>query len=169
MLPAAFNWWPDGVVEWQAAQILAHKAEPLAEVGVAITLPDAGPVSAAALVAVTEQVYCVPLFSPLTTTGDDALVPVPLGEHVAVYWLIVRPPLLAGGLKEIETCMSEPVPTPTIGAPGAVAVMATFWVACVAALKLALPPWLAAIVHAPAETIVTVAPLTVQMPGVVEL
>ena len=43
------------------------------------------------------------------------------------------------------------------------------WVTCGAALKLALPAWLAATTHEPAVTPVTVLPATVQTPVVVEL
>ena len=55
-----------------------------------------------------------------------------------------------------------------VGAPGADAVTVKLWFTAVAALKFALPAWLAAIVHVPADTNAALAPETVQTAGVDE-
>lgn len=52
-------------------------------VGVTITVPEAV-LLPTVLVALTEQVYCVPLASPITDIGDTELLPVPLGVQLAV-------------------------------------------------------------------------------------
>ena len=77
---------------------------------------------------------------PVTATGEALPLPVPLGVHVVLYWLIGLPPLLGGGVKPTLTCMSDPVPIPIVGAPGATALMVMLCVIWVAALKFALPP-----------------------------
>jgi hypothetical protein len=51
-------------------------------------------------VAVTVKVYAVPLDNPVTTTGEDALVPVkPPGLEVAVYPVIALDPTYVGAVK----------------------------------------------------------------------
>ena len=82
---------------------------------------------------------------------------------------MAAPPVLAGGVKAIDAWVLPGVAMPMVGAPGAVAAIATFCVTCTAGLKLALPAWLAAIVQVPALTMVTLVPATEHTPGVVEL
>ena len=101
VLPAPFNWFPEGVCEWQKVHTLDQSAAPLAEVGVTLTLPDATLVNPAMLVAVTLHVYDWPLVSPVTTTGDALPVALPDGVHVAVYCVIGLPPLEDGAVKLI--------------------------------------------------------------------
>ena len=55
-----------------------------AAVGVTMTLVEAGPVNAAALVAVIVQVYCVLSIRPVTTTGEVLLAAAPLGVQLAL-------------------------------------------------------------------------------------
>jgi hypothetical protein len=55
-------------------------------------------------VAVTVNVYAVPLDNPDTLIGDVALVPViPLGLDVAVKVVMLAPPLLAGAVNVTAT------------------------------------------------------------------
>jgi hypothetical protein len=74
------------------------------------------------LVAVTVNVYAVPLVSPVTTRGlppPDATAPP--GDAVAVYPVIGAPPVLAGAVKLTNTCPWPPMPLTLVGAPGTVA------------------------------------------------
>lgn len=93
-------------------------------VGVIDTDVDAGPVPIA-LVAVTEQPYKLLLASPVTTIG----LPLPLPDRelpgivqVAVYPVMVEPPVDDGAAKKIDTWLSPGVVDVIVGAPGAVAV-----------------------------------------------
>jgi hypothetical protein len=74
-----------------------------------------------AFVAVTVNVYVVPLVSPLIVIGEPLLEAVnPPVFDVAVYVVIAEPPLLPGGVKVI---VAEPLPAvavPIVGAPGTV-------------------------------------------------
>lgn len=79
------------------------------------------------------------------------------------------PPLFVGAVKLMVACALPPVAVPIVGAPGTVAVCATACVTSVAAKKLALPDWLAAITHVPTAFIVTVVPTTEQIDGEFEL
>ena len=75
-----------------------------------------------ALVAVTVKVYEVPLERPVTTIGDEPPLPVWLpGLEVAVYEVIVLPPLEPGALKATLASAFPPVAAPMVGAPGTVA------------------------------------------------
>jgi hypothetical protein len=87
-----------------------------------VTLFDAaeGGLVPAALVAVTVKVYAVPLVSPATVHGDDAHVPVCPLEDVAVYDVIVEPPLLAGAVNATVACALPAIAVPIVGAPGTV-------------------------------------------------
>src|SRR5262249_46980984 len=86
--------------------------------GVTDTVPEERPV-ALELVAVTEQVYVVPLVSPLTVTGEALAVPdLPPGLQVAVYLMMGLPPVFAGG-ENVRIASPLPgVPTTFMGAPG---------------------------------------------------
>ena len=53
-------------------------------VGVTITEADTLLVKPAALVAVTEQMYCVPLVKLVTVIGETELLPAPLGVQAAL-------------------------------------------------------------------------------------
>jgi len=63
--------------------------------GVTLTAADAGPMPTA-LVAVTEQLYAVPLVSPVTVSGEAAPEAVN-APHVAVYVVMGEPPFETGG------------------------------------------------------------------------
>ena len=105
-----------------------------AAVGVTNTVPDAAP-APAALVAVTEQVYCVPLASPDTNIGEVALLPIkPLGLQVALYCVIGLPPVFTGSVNERLAWATPPTAAPMVGAPGSDASMVTACVTCRAAL-----------------------------------
>jgi hypothetical protein len=72
------------------------------------------------LVAVTVNVYAVPVVNPDTVIGELAPVPVtPPGEDVTVYTVIGLPPSLAGGVKVIKALAMPAVAVPIVGAPGA--------------------------------------------------
>lgn len=106
----------------------------------------------------------------MTVMGDAAALPlIAPGLQVAVYCVIALPPLLVGGVNAIVAIALPDVATPIAGAPGAVAVMLTLRVTCVAAAKLASPDWFAAMVQVPAASIVTITPLTEQMPDVIDV
>jgi hypothetical protein len=84
--------------------------EPLAE--------DAGDVPIA-FVAVTVNVYAVPLLKPETVIGDEAPVPViPLGLDVTVKPVIAEPPLSAGAENDTDACALPAVALTSVGAPG---------------------------------------------------
>ena len=88
---------------------------------------DGAPVPAE-LVAVTVKVYAVPLVRPVTTQGELAQVPVkPPGLLVAVYAVIVAPPVNAGGVKLTDACASPAVAVPMVGAPGTTAATVNVW------------------------------------------
>ena len=77
------------------------------------------------MVAVTVQVYVVPFVRPITTMGDVLLLPEKAPAlHVAVKVEIALPPLLAGGVKAMDACVSPGVAVPMVGAPGNVPAMA---------------------------------------------
>jgi hypothetical protein len=81
---------------------------------------DAGPVPTA-FDANTVNVYAVPFARPVTVHGDVAQVPVCPPDDVAVYDVMVEPPLLAGGVKVTVACALPAVAVPIVGAPGTVA------------------------------------------------
>lgn len=80
----------------------------------------------ALLVAVTVKVYEVFAVRPLTVMGEVALEPVmPPGEEVAVYEVMVAPPLSAGAVKATVAVVEEvAVAVPIVGASGVLAVTA---------------------------------------------
>ena len=84
---------------------------------------DAGPVPTE-FVAVTVNVYAVPLARPPTVIDVHGAVQVPVmpeGDEVAVYDVIVAPPLLAGAVNVTVACALPAVAVPMAGAPGTVA------------------------------------------------
>jgi hypothetical protein len=82
---------------------------------------DAGDVPIA-FVAVTVNVYAVPLVKPETVIGDEAPVPViPLGLDVTVKLVIADPPLFAGAEKVTDAELEPAVAVPIVGASGALA------------------------------------------------
>jgi hypothetical protein len=77
------------------------------------------------LVAVTEQLYAVPLLSPVTVIGLEAPVAVrvvPPPVHDAVYPLIAAPPSDQGAVKATVALPLPAVAVPMVGAPGGVGV-----------------------------------------------
>ena len=72
-----------------------------------------------AFVAITVNVYAVPLDNPLTVIGEEAPVPViPLGLDVTVKSVIAPPPAFAGAVKVTDTVVSPFVAVPIVGASG---------------------------------------------------
>jgi hypothetical protein len=89
----------------------------------------AGPVPTS-FVAVTVNVYAVPLVNPVTISGLAAPVAVaPSGDAVTVYPVMAAPPLLDGAVKLTDTWPSPRTPLTLVGAPGAVVGAATVSVA----------------------------------------
>src|SRR3954471_12366258 len=90
--------------------------------GVTLPAADAGPLPAT-LVAVTVQLYCVPLVRPLTTMGLAAPVFVngdpPVATHAAVYCAIAAP-LFEAAANATEAVPFPAVMTPMVGADGIV-------------------------------------------------
>jgi len=77
------------------------------------------------LVAVTEQLYAVPLLSPVMVIGLEAPVAVrvvPPPVHDAVYPLIAAPPSDEGAVKATVALPLPAVAVPMVGAPGGVGV-----------------------------------------------
>ena len=94
----------------------------------------------AVFVAVTVNVYDVPLVSPVTVHGELEHVPVsPPGLDVAVYDVIVAPPSLDGAVKVTEACVFPAVATPIVGAPATTAAIENDCATCDAAKYAALP------------------------------
>jgi hypothetical protein len=81
---------------------------------------EAGPVPAE-LVALTVNVYAVPLVSPVTVIGLAVPVTVWPAEDVTVYPVIVLPPLDAGALKDTVAWALPAAADTLVGAPGTVA------------------------------------------------
>jgi hypothetical protein len=80
----------------------------------------AGPVPAP-LVAVTVNVYAVPLVNPVTVIGEDDPVPViPPGLDVAVYPVIAALPIFEGAVKVTVASVLPAVAVPIVGASGLV-------------------------------------------------
>ncbi|HET7549055.1 MAG TPA: hypothetical protein VFJ86_14890 [Usitatibacter sp.] len=117
-----------GAVKVTAACALPPVAVPMvgapgSVAGVTLLEAADGALVPTALVAVTVNVYAVPLVRPLTVIDvhGAAHVPViPLGEEVAVYDVIAEPPLLAGAVKFTVACALPAVAMPMVGAPGTV-------------------------------------------------
>jgi hypothetical protein len=75
-----------------------------------------------AFVAVTVNVYVVPLTRPVIVIGDDPPVAVnPPTFEVTVYEVIAEPPLLAGAVNETVAWPLPCTAVTLVGAPGAVA------------------------------------------------
>jgi anti-sigma factor ChrR (cupin superfamily) len=88
--------------------------------GVPVAPAEAGP-APLAFVAVTVTVYAVPLVSPVIVQGLDADVQVnPPGLVVAVYWVIVDPPVEAGAVHDTASWVLPGVRATPVGAPGIV-------------------------------------------------
>ena len=142
VLPAALNRGGCGSVPapWQpaVAQVVIQMVEPCDEIGVTSTPVDAGPCSAAALVAFTVQLTLTLLTSVVTVIGEEAPFTV-TAPQVAAYDAIGLPPLLIGAVKATTACVSPGVTVVMDGAPGAMAVMVTLRVTCAAAATLPLP------------------------------
>jgi hypothetical protein len=84
----------------------------------ALLAVDAGDVPIA-FVAVTVNVYEVPLLKPETVIGDEPPVPVaPPGLAVTVKLVIAEPPLFAGAEKATDAEAFPPVATTLVGASG---------------------------------------------------
>jgi hypothetical protein len=82
---------------------------------------DAAPVPIA-FVAVTVNVYAVPLLKPETVNGLEPPVAVkPPGLDVTVKPVIAEPPLSAGAEKVTDAEASPPVAVPIVGASGGLA------------------------------------------------
>ena len=87
---------------------------------------EASPVPTA-FVAVTVNVYAVPLVRPVTVMGEAVpLALMPPGEEVAVYDVIVAPPFEAGGANVTFACALPGSATPIVGAPGTAAGVTLF-------------------------------------------
>ena len=87
----------------------------------ALDAADGAPVPAA-LVAVTVNVYVVPLVRPVKVTGEAPPVAVtPPGLAVTVYPVIALPPVKAGGVNATVACAFAALAVPMVGAPGATA------------------------------------------------
>ena len=85
---------------------------------------DAGDVPAR-LVAVTVNVYAVPLVSPVTMTLVALVAPLvvadlPPGAAVTVYWVIAEPPSLVGAVHDTTAWALPAVARTAVGAVGAV-------------------------------------------------
>jgi hypothetical protein len=83
---------------------------------------DAGPVPTA-FVAVTVNVYAVPLARPFTVIDVQGAAQVPVmpeGDDVAVNSVIAAPPFEAGALKLTLAWPLPAVAVPIVGAPGTV-------------------------------------------------
>ena len=87
----------------------------------AMDAADGAPVPAA-LVAVTVNVYVVPLMRPVTVTGEAPPVAVtPPGLAVTVYPVIALPPVKAGGVNATVACAFSAFAVPMVGVPGTTA------------------------------------------------
>jgi hypothetical protein len=98
----------------------------VAATGITLTALEDGLIPIA-LVAMTEQLYAVPLVSGLTVIGLDALVAVleaPLPVQVAVYPVIAEPPLLVGAVNAMLAEALPAVAAPMVGAAATVAAAA---------------------------------------------
>jgi hypothetical protein len=69
----------------------------------------------------------MPLVRPVTVMGDAGPLAVnPPGEDVAVYDVIVEPPVEAGGVNVTVACEIPPVAAPIVGGPGTAAGVTLF-------------------------------------------
>ena len=130
---------------------------------------DAGPVPAA-LVAVTVNVYAVPLVSPLTMIGEAApLVAMPPGEDVTAYDVIGEPPFEAGGVNATPAWVLPASAPVIVGAPGTLAGITLFEGADASPVPTALVAVTVKVYAVPLARPVTVigeaTPLTLMAPG----
>lgn len=103
-----------------------------------LLVPDAELVPTA-LVAVTVNVYDVPLAKPVTVNGEAPPVAVkPPGLEVTVYDVIAEPPLFIGGVNETVACPFPPVAVPIVGASGTFAGVTELLVAEATLVPIAL-------------------------------
>ena len=87
----------------------------------ALDAADGAPVPAA-LVAITVNVYVVPLVRPVKVTGEAPPVAVaPPGLAVTVYPVIALPPVNAGGVNTTVACAFSAFAVPMVGVPGTTA------------------------------------------------
>ena len=87
----------------------------------ALDAADGAPVPAE-LLAVTVNVYVVPLVRPVKVIGEAAPVAVaPPGLAVTVYPVIALPPVKTGGVNANVACASPALAVPMVGAPGTTA------------------------------------------------
>jgi hypothetical protein len=110
---------------------------------------DAGP-TPTLLVAVTVNVYAVPLVSPVTVHDVDAVVQLsPPGEDVTVYPVTDAPPSHVGAVHDTDACA---VPAVAVGVPGAAGVIV------VAHLRARYSPtWrLSVLANVPVRTMISV-------------
>jgi hypothetical protein len=116
-----------GAVQETAAEALPAVADtdvgaPGAVAGVTAGLAADGALVPAPLVAVTVNVYGVPLTRPITVQPSVAVVQVaPPGDAVTVYPVIDLPPLLTGAVHETAAEALPGVADTDVGTPGAVA------------------------------------------------
>ena len=103
-----------------AVPIVGAPAATTGAVGVTLFDGAEGAPVPALLVAVTVNVYAVPLVSPVTTIGDPApVLNTPPGLAVTRYCVIAAPPLLAGAVNVTLACALPALAVPIVGAPGA--------------------------------------------------
>ena len=120
-----------GAVQLTTDDALATDPEtPVGAPGVVTGVTDADAVEAAefpaALVAITVNVYAVPLVRPVTVQEVVALVQVNApGDEVTVYPVIALPPLDAGAVQLTTDDALATDPETPVGAPGTVAVEST--------------------------------------------
>ena len=84
--------------------------------------------------------------------------------------MIALPPLLAGAVNATVAVLLPGVPTPIVGAAGALALIVKLCATWAAALKSTLPAWLALIVQVPpVRKVTTPAVVVVQTAAVAEV
>ena len=101
---------------------------------------DAGP-APTAFVAVTVNVYAVPLARPVTVMEVQGAVQeavMPPGEDVAVKLVMAVPPLDAGAVNVTVACVLPAVAVPMVGAPGGPSGVALFEAADAGPVPMAL-------------------------------
>src|SRR5664280_338319 len=76
----------------------------------------------ATLVALTVNVYAVPLVRPVSVAWVAPVVVAarPPGEAVTVYWVTAAPPLLLGAVQDTTAAVLPGVAATRVGAPGTV-------------------------------------------------
>ena len=113
-----------------------------------------------ALVAVTVNVYAVPLVRPVTVqlvAVVQVLVP-PVGLEVTAYPVMALPPLLTGAVQDTTACPLPGAAVTSVGAPGVV-----LGVTAVLGLDAALVPAMFVAVTVKVYAVPLVRPVTVQV------